>query len=117
MRSSSAGDEGGGTPSDSRGSSRAAWGDSCNARPEPTGTPLCLTAVAGVGASVLEILNAAKSGIDANLKSAVADARSGDPAQILANVSLAGRDLEWDHRISIQEMVLSGWNAWNPELI
>jgi UDP-glucose 4-epimerase len=71
----------------------------------------------GVGASVLEILNAAKSGIDANLKSAVADARSGDPAQILANVSLAARDLEWDHRVSIQEMVLSGWNAWNPELI
>jgi UDP-glucose 4-epimerase len=71
----------------------------------------------GVGASVLEILNAAKSSIDVNLKSAVADARSGDPAQILANVSLAARDLEWDHRVSIQEMVLSGWNAWNPELI
>ena len=70
-----------------------------------------------VGASVLEIVNAAKNGIDANLKSAVADARSGDPAQILANVSLAARDLEWDHRVSIQEMVLSGWNAWNPELI
>jgi UDP-glucose 4-epimerase len=71
----------------------------------------------GVGASVLEIVNAAKSGIDANLKWSVADARSGDPAQILANVSLAARDLEWNHRVSIQEMVLSGWNAWNPELI
>jgi UDP-glucose 4-epimerase len=71
----------------------------------------------GVGASVLEIVNAAKNGIDADLKSAVAEARSGDPAQILADVSIAARDLEWDNRVSIQEMVLSGWSAWNPELI
>ncbi len=71
----------------------------------------------GVGASVLEIVNAAKNGIDAGLKSAIVEARSGDPAQILADVSIAARDLEWDHRVSIQEMVLSGWNAWNPELL
>jgi UDP-glucose 4-epimerase len=71
----------------------------------------------GVGASVLEIVNAARSGIEADLKSVIVGARSGDPAQILADVSLAARDLEWDHRVTIQEMVLSGWNAWNPELI
>jgi len=71
----------------------------------------------GVGASVLEIVNAAKNGVNTDLMSAVVEARSGDPAQILANVSLAARDLEWDHRVSIQEMVLSGWSAWDPELI
>ncbi len=70
----------------------------------------------GVGASVLEILNAAKTGIDLNLKSESASARAGDPAQILADVSLAERDLDWDHCVSIEEMVISGWKAWNPEL-
>lgn len=71
----------------------------------------------GVGASVLEIVNAAKNGIDADLKSAIVEARGGDPAQILADVSIAARDLEWDHRVSIQAMVLSGWSAWNPDLV
>jgi|LakMenEpi03Aug12_release.lakeMendotaPanAssembly.Ray.scaffolds.fasta_scaffold174902_2 UDP-glucose 4-epimerase len=71
----------------------------------------------GVGASVFEIVNAAKSGINSNLKSESTSARAGDPAQILADVSLAKRDLGWDHRISIEEMVISGWDAWNPDLI
>lgn len=71
----------------------------------------------GIGASVLEIVDAAKSCIDADLKSVIVEARSGDPAQILADVSLAERDLGWDHKVSIQEMVLSGWHAWNSELI
>ena len=71
----------------------------------------------GVGASVLEIVNAARKVIDADLKSVVVEERTGDPAQILADVSLAVRDLEWDHRVSIEEMVLSGWSTWNPDLI
>jgi UDP-glucose 4-epimerase len=71
----------------------------------------------GIGASVFEIVNAAKSGIDSNLKSESTSARAGDPAQILADVSLAKRDLGWDHRISIEEMVISGWDAWNSDLI
>jgi len=71
----------------------------------------------GIGSSVLEIVNSAKSGIDPELKSTTVEARAGDPAQILADVSLAARDLDWKHDVSIQEMVLSGWGAWNPELI
>lgn len=71
----------------------------------------------GVGASVFEIVNAAKARIDANLRSESASARAGDPAQILADVSLAKRDLGWEHPVSIEEMVLSGWDAWNPEVI
>ena len=71
----------------------------------------------GIGASVFEILNAAKSGIAAELKSETASARAGDPAQILADVSLAERDLSWSHHVRIEEMVLSGWKAWNPQLL
>lgn len=84
-----------------------------------SGTPLELAynLGSGVGASVFEIVNAAKTGIDSNLKSELVSARAGDPAQILADVSLANRDLDWNHCVSIEEMVISGWNAWNPELI
>lgn len=71
----------------------------------------------GAGASVFEIVNAAKQVIDANLKSETAPARIGDPAQILADISLAERDLGWSHQVTIEEMVLSGWKAWNPEMI
>jgi UDP-glucose 4-epimerase len=71
----------------------------------------------GVGASVLDIVNAAINSIDKELKYETVDARNGDPAQILANVTLAERDLNWNHELSIQEMVLSGWNAWNKDLV
>jgi UDP-glucose 4-epimerase len=66
----------------------------------------------GYGASVLEILATAKSEISNNLDWSLKEARSGDPAQILADVSLARRDLNWEHTTSISEMILSGWNAW-----
>ncbi len=71
----------------------------------------------GLGASVLEIVNAAKNVIDQGLKVVTVEARIGDPAQILADVSLAARDLNWNHDVSIENIVLSGWKAWNPELI
>jgi len=71
----------------------------------------------GVGASVFQIVSAAKLGIDKDLKSVTVEARRGDPAQILADVSLAARDLNWRHDVSIEDMVLSGWRAWNPEIL
>jgi len=71
----------------------------------------------GVGASVFEIVNTAKRGICPDLKWETASARIGDPAQILADVSLAKRDLGWSHQVTIEEMVLSGWEAWNPEVL
>jgi UDP-glucose 4-epimerase len=71
----------------------------------------------GVGVSVFEIVNAAKLCIDPDLKSTIIEARIGDPAQILADVSLAKRDLKWSHEVSIQEIVLSGWKAWNSSTI
>lgn len=67
----------------------------------------------GVGASVYQILQVAKEEIDEGLKFVTTSARPGDPAQILSNNSLAVRDLEWSHSVSLREMVLSGWDAWN----
>lgn len=69
----------------------------------------------GSGASVLEIVSAAKRIIDNDLKAVIVKARRGDPAQILADDSLARQDLGWQHQVSIEDMLLSGWNAWNSE--
>jgi UDP-glucose 4-epimerase len=69
----------------------------------------------GIGASVLEIVNAAKNEIDKNLKVIISDVRPGDPAIILSDTTLAQRDLGWSHPVTIYEMVISGWNSWQAE--
>ena len=71
----------------------------------------------GEGASVYQIVQAAKDEISQELKCVTVGARAGDPAQILADTSLAKRDLAWEHSVSIREMVLSGWKAWNSSSI
>ena len=67
----------------------------------------------GIGASVYEIVRAARDEISPELQCVTVAARTGDPAQILADTSLAKKDLAWQHTVSIREMVLSGWKAWN----
>jgi UDP-glucose 4-epimerase len=69
----------------------------------------------GVGASVLEIVNAAKNEIDENLEVIIFDARPGDPAIILSDTTLAQRDLDWSHPVTINEMVVSGWESWQAK--
>jgi UDP-glucose 4-epimerase len=71
----------------------------------------------GEGASVYQIVQDAKAEISHELKFVTVSARAGDPAQILADISLAKRDLAWEHPVSIREMVRSGWKAWNSSLI
>jgi len=67
----------------------------------------------GSGASVLEIVSTAKRIIDSDLKTVIVEARLGDPAQILADDSLARQDLGWRHQVRLEDMLLSGWMAWN----
>jgi UDP-glucose 4-epimerase len=71
----------------------------------------------GEGASVYQIIQAAKQEISQDLGFTTVSAREGDPAQILADTSRAKRDLGWNHPVSIRQMVLSGWKAWNSSLI
>ena len=71
----------------------------------------------GEGASVYQIVEAAREAISPGLTSVTIASRPGDPAQILAEISLAKRDLGWEHPRSISEMVLSGWKAWNSASI
>jgi len=42
----------------------------------------------------------------------VIEPRHGDPARVVATSVLAQRDLEWDPRQGIEEMVSSSWAAW-----
>ena len=65
------------------------------------------------GTSVYQIIQIAKEDISEEFTYRTVSARAGDPAQILADTSLAKRDLGWSHPVSIREMVLSGWMAWN----
>lgn len=66
----------------------------------------------GLGASVLEIANIVKEKVAPGLQLEFSEARPGDPATILADTSLAERDLNWRHNLSVEELVLSSWNAW-----
>jgi UDP-glucose 4-epimerase len=66
----------------------------------------------GQGASVYQIVQAAKEEISEELTFTTVSARSGDPAQIMADTSAAERDLNWSHHVSIGDMILSGWKAW-----
>ena len=67
----------------------------------------------GFGASVLEIANIVREKIAPELQLEFSEARPGDPASILADTSLAERDLNWRHDLSVEEVVLSSWDAWN----
>ncbi len=66
----------------------------------------------GTGSSVYEIVRVAKEEISKELTYKTVSARVGDPAQIMADTSMAKRDLAWSHSVSIHEIVLSGWEAW-----
>ncbi|MFC7400929.1 UDP-glucose 4-epimerase GalE [Citricoccus sp. GCM10030269] len=65
----------------------------------------------GSGTSVREIMDAmaAVTGIDFTPE--VKDRRPGDPARIVADGTLAARDLGWTMRHSVQDMVASAWSA------
>lgn len=66
----------------------------------------------GIGYSVLEIIQAASRLIASDLKYTFDSAREGDPAEILADISLAQRDLSWSNLKCLDEMLQDGWVAW-----
>jgi UDP-glucose 4-epimerase len=66
----------------------------------------------GEGATVLEIVESARRHIASNLESKIVMARAGDPGSILADISSAKNDLGWMHNKTIDDMLISGWNAW-----
>ena len=66
----------------------------------------------GHGASVQEIVQAAKTKIEPSLNTERVSARIGDPSVIMANTTLAEAELGWEHNSSIEQLVLDGWSRW-----
>jgi UDP-glucose 4-epimerase len=65
----------------------------------------------GQGLSVREIMDAMARGTGIDFTPEIHPRRPGDPARIVASGDLAARDIDWKMRHSIDEMVVSAWNA------
>lgn len=65
----------------------------------------------GDGSSVREIMSAMAQATGIDFTPTVAPRRPGDPARIVATGELARRDLEWQMRHDLTEMVTSAWQA------
>ena len=65
----------------------------------------------GGGVSVAEIMAAMREGTGVDFTPEIAPRRPGDPDRIVADGSLAARDLDWKMRHTLLEMVTSAWQA------
>ena len=74
--------------------------------------PKALNLGSGTGFSVLEIVETARKFLDGGLKHNFSEARIGDPAAILADITLARKHIEWEHTSTLKEILTSGYEAW-----
>lgn len=65
------------------------------------------------GFSVKQIFDLAKKSISPELTYLIAPRREGDPSQIRADVNKAKTELSWENTVSCEQMLISGWEAWN----
>jgi UDP-glucose 4-epimerase len=67
----------------------------------------------GTGTSVGQIMDAVKTVTKIDFVPTVHPRRLGDPAQIVADGTLAGRDIGWANTHSIDSMVASAWKSFS----
>lgn len=65
----------------------------------------------GEGSSVREIVDALQRAAGSTAEPVIGPRRPGDPARIVADGSLAARDLDWATRHSLEAMAASAWAA------
>jgi UDP-glucose 4-epimerase len=65
----------------------------------------------GDGVSVAQIMSAIRDATGINFTPEVGPRRAGDPARIVASGDLAARDLDWQMRHTLADMVTSAWQA------
>jgi UDP-glucose 4-epimerase len=65
----------------------------------------------GEGVSVRQIMDAIREVTAIDFEPEIRERRAGDPARIVANGDLAARDLGWQMRHSLRDMVESAWQA------
>jgi len=63
------------------------------------------------GLSVRQIMDAMARATGIDFEPEIGPRRPGDPDRIVATGDLAARDLDWQNRYSVDEMVSSGWEA------
>jgi UDP-glucose 4-epimerase len=66
----------------------------------------------GSGVSVLEVLDTVGRTLGVDLAPELTGRRPGDPARIVADGTLAVRDLGWTATHSLDDMVRDAWRAW-----
>ena len=67
----------------------------------------------GNGASVFEMLSMVEEVTGHSLDPIHAPRRQGDPAALIADVSLARKILNWESKRNLRDIVSSAWEAWN----
>jgi UDP-glucose 4-epimerase len=65
----------------------------------------------GTGSSVREIMDTIRSVTGIGFTPEIGPRRAGDPDRIVATGELAARDLDWQNRYTLAEMVASAWEA------
>ncbi|MGY2874265.1 UDP-glucose 4-epimerase [Marmoricola sp. URHA0025 HA25] len=65
----------------------------------------------GSGVSVRQIMDAVRDATGIDFTPEVGPRRPGDPARIVASGELAARDLDWQMRHDLRDMVSSAWSA------
>ena len=65
----------------------------------------------GAGTSVRQIMTAIRTVTGIEFEPVITPRRPGDPARIVASGELAARDLGWQMRHSLEDMVASAWQA------
>ena len=65
----------------------------------------------GEGASVFELVGALQTAAGSTAEPVIGPRREGDPARIVADGTLAARDLDWATRHSLKAMAASAWAA------
>ena len=74
------------------------------------GTGLCLNLGTGEGASVLEVIEACRKATGHDIPARVVERRPGDPPRLVADASLARRQLEWTPKfVGIGPIVETAW--------
>jgi UDP-glucose 4-epimerase len=66
----------------------------------------------GDGLSVLQVMDAVRRVTGIDFTPRLEPRRPGDPARIVASGELAGRDLGWQMRHDVDDMVATAWRAW-----
>jgi UDP-glucose 4-epimerase len=66
----------------------------------------------GLGVSVFEVLAMIQEVTGISIDPIIGQRREGDPAALVADVSLARRVLGWQSSLNLRDIVTSAWDAW-----